>query len=247
MVMSNSIAGAVFMPEISFGHATHVGHVRSQNEDCYGYDTDLGLFVIADGLGGHSAGDIASQIAIEHAITVVEQGGELTKALESAHEEILRASLDGRGSADMGTTAVALRIDDGHYQAAWVGDSRGYLWDGNMLIRITHDHSMVQELVDGGLLSAEDAKYYPFSNLLTRTLGVSKTTDVLADHVEGRFELGQQIMLCTDGLTNEVNEEDMKVILSGRGSEQDKVEHLIDLALSNGGSDNVTVLLVSAL
>lgn len=247
MVMSNSIAGAVFMPEISFGHATHVGHVRSQNEDCYGYDTDLGLFVIADGLGGHSAGDIASQIAIEHAITVVEQGGELTKALESAHEEILRASLDGRGSADMGTTAVALQIADGHYQAAWVGDSRGYLWDGNMLIRITHDHSMVQELVDGGLLSAEDAKYYPFSNLLTRTLGVSKTTDVLADHVEGRFELGQQIMLCTDGLTNEVNEEDMKVILSGRGSEQDKVEHLIDLALSNGGSDNVTVLLVSAL
>ncbi len=232
------------MKTLSFGHGTHTGHVRKQNEDCYGYNAEIGLWLVADGMGGHAAGDIASQVAVEHIVESCENGMDIRTATATAHQAVIAAAERGLGHPDMGTTAVTLQIRDERYEVAWIGDSRAYLWDGKFLIRLTRDHSMVQDLVDGGLLPEEDARNYPFSNLLTRTIGIDKTTDVVADTVSGKFQAGQQILLCTDGLTNEVEDQDIKTILAGKGNPQERVDHLIDLALANGGSDNITAILV---
>lgn len=232
------------MTEFSFGHNTHTGHVRPHNEDCYGFNSDIGLFVIADGMGGHAAGDVASQVAVEHIIESVESGQDVRSATSSAHQAVLSAAAHGRGHPDMGTTAVAVQLQEDRYQIAWIGDSRAYGWNGRLLVRLSHDHSMVQELVDNGMLSDSEAAHYPFSNLLTRTIGVDRGQQVAADVIEGTLEAGQQILLCTDGLTNEMEDEDIKVILAAGGTPQNVVDHLIDLALANGGGDNVTALLI---
>ncbi len=233
------------MSDISFGHATHTGHVRKQNEDCYGYNVDIGLWLIADGMGGHAAGDVASQVAVEHIVESCEQGTDICTATSTAHQAVIGAGERGLGHPDMGTTAVTLQVKSGQYQVAWVGDSRAYLWNGKLLVRLTRDHSMVQDLLDGGMLSKEAVATYPFSNLLTRTIGVDNSNDVEADSVSGKFNPGEQILLCSDGLTNEVNDEDIKVIFSSPGSPQELTDHLVDMALSNGGSDNVTAIVVS--
>lgn len=233
------------MSDISFGHATHTGHVRQQNEDCYGYNIDIGLWLIADGMGGHAAGDIASQVAVEHIVESCEQGNDIATATSTAHQAVINAAERGLGHPEMGTTAVTLQISSGQYQVAWIGDSRAYLWNGKLLVRLTRDHSMVQDLLDGGMLSEEAVVNYPFSNLLTRTIGVDSSSEVDADTVSGTFHRGEQILLCSDGLTNEVDEEDIRVIMSSPGSPQELADHLVDVALSNGGSDNVTAIIVS--
>jgi protein phosphatase len=145
----------------------------------------------------------------------------------------------------MGTTAVTLQIKSNKYEVAWIGDSRAYLWDGKNIVQITKDHSIVQELIDSGQLRKEDAKYSPYANVLSRTIGVNKSTIVNADLVTGEFNHGQQILLCTDGLTNEIKDEDIAVILSSSGNPQEYVDRLIDLALSHGGSDNITAILIN--
>ena len=232
------------MKVLSFGHATHTGYVRKMNEDCYGYNAEIGLWLVADGMGGHAAGDIASQVAVEHIVEACESGMDIRSATSSAHNAVINAARNGLGHPDMGTTAVVLQIRDERYEVVWIGDSRAYLWDGKFLMRLTKDHSMVQDLVDGGLLAEEDAKQYPYSNLLTRTIGIDKANDVVADIVSGDFRTGHQILLCTDGLTNEVEDEDIKTILASPGNPQERVDHLIDLALAHGGSDNITAILV---
>ncbi len=233
--------------KIRFGHGKHIGNVREFNEDNYVCDPEFGLWVVADGMGGHECGDVASQIAVDFIIEQVRQGHSLQEAIEQAHKVIHLAAEQNLGMPGMGSTVVAARLQDDHFEVGWVGDSRAYLvGKGGSLYQITRDHSFVQQMIDAGELSHLEAKSHPYRNVITQALGASDLEDVNVGYVEGTFYRDHQLMLCSDGLTSEVGELEMREALIGDLSEQQKVDVLIQSALDNGGADNVTVVLISA-
>ncbi len=232
------------MSDINYGHATHVGHVREHNEDSYLVDTGTGLWIVSDGLGGYECGEVASAIVVESVAKSVQKGSGLVDALADAHQAVLKGSRDGKGASGMAATAVAMKLKDNQYEVAWVGDSRAYLWD-QKLHQLTSDHTYVQRLVDDGELEAEEAQKHPQRSTLTQALGTLRTKDVSPDSVSGQRSQNNLIMLCSDGLTDEVRDVQISNILVQGLSEQEKVDRLIQLALDNGGSDNITVLLIS--
>jgi len=218
--------------------------VRKRNEDCYGFNPAVGVWLVADGLGGHADGDVASRTAVEAIIASTRSGTPLKEALAAGHKAVLEAVKTGAGKADMGTTAVALKVKDNNYDVAWVGDSRAYHWDGDKLTQISRDHSMMQDLMDIGMLSEKEAQTYPVKGVLTRTLGVDPSSPVKVDNVSGELKEHDLILLCSDGLTGPVSDDEIATILGGPGNEQDKINLLIKLALRNGGADNITAILV---
>lgn len=234
------------MKLLQSGAATDVGRVRDHNEDNLVSRPDLGLWVVADGMGGHEAGEVASGIAVEVIPQAVEQGASLEEAIQAAHEEILRAGQDGRGASGMGCTVVALHTDGVRYRIAWVGDSRGYLANGATLRQLTRDHSYVQQLVDSGVISAEEARFHPQSSVISQALGVGGPSGIRIEVVEGTWQAGDRVMLCSDGLTGEVPDEQIAGIMAGNTDPEQAVKVLIGTAVANGGSDNVTVICVEA-
>ncbi len=233
------------MKQLHFGCATHTGLVRQRNEDCYGMDEQKRLWLVADGLGGHDAGDVASQIAVESILDTVRQGADLEAAMTCAHQAILDAVEHGIGRPEMGTTAVALIINDHDYEVAWVGDSRAYLWSDNKLMQLSRDHTVVQELVDQGFIPREHLKNHPYGNILNRTLGVTQDRQLNVEKISGALQGNEIFLLCSDGLTNELDDEIIEEVLNGPGDEQTKVDQLVELALHSGGSDNITAILVN--
>ncbi|MBZ0223189.1 MAG: methyltransferase domain-containing protein [Dokdonella sp.] len=231
---------------IEFGHSTHVGLRREHNEDTYHADTDLGLWLVADGMGGHEHGEVASALARDTLIREVRNGTTLVQAIQLADEEIIRHSTRRSEALPMGTTIAALRLtSDTSYEIAWVGDSRIYLWDSGALRQISQDHSYVQELIDQGAITSEQARNHPHRNVVTQALGVTDPQSLRVESVRGDFKPGMQLLLCSDGLTEEVDDSAIAQILARNElSAQECVEHLILAALEGGGSDNVTVLLV---
>lgn len=234
------------MRELATGHATDVGLLRDHNEDNYAVRPDLGLWIVADGMGGHEAGEVASVVAIESVCADVAAGIDLATAIARAHDAVLQAARDGRGAAGMGCTVVALEVHAQDFRICWVGDSRGYLWDGEVLQMLTRDHSYVQQLIDAGALSEEEARHHPQSSVINQALGVADKGGVTVDSVTGRLRPGAQIFLCSDGLTGEVDDRQIASLLASGGDEQERVERLVAAANANGGSDNTTVVLVSA-
>ncbi len=230
----------------AYGHGTDIGKIRRHNEDAYGLDEELGLFLVADGMGGHAAGDVASRLTVEHVLQAVRAGEPLPEAIAAAHQVVLDAGDQGIGDPNMGTTIVALQLWQHQFEVAWVGDSRAYLWDGRHLTQLTHDHSTVQELVDLGYLSREDARIHPYAGLLTRSIGITRGERVEVDHVSGVLRREEQILLCSDGLTTELPDAAIAELLATPGTEQEKVDLLIQVALEVGGNDNITAILVSA-
>jgi protein phosphatase len=233
------------MKQLHFGCATHTGLVRQRNEDCYGMDEQQRLWLVADGLGGHDAGDVASQIAVESILDRVRGGADLEEAMASAHQAILDAAEHGIGRPEMGTTAVALIINDRDYEIAWVGDSRAYLWADGKLVQMSRDHTVVQELVDQGFIPREHLKNHPYGNILNRTLGVTQDRQLNVERIRGALKGNEIFLLCSDGLTNELDDEVIQEVLNGSGDEQAKVDQLVELALCSGGSDNITAILVN--
>lgn len=229
-----------------FGGATDTGNRRDHNEDAWHADPESGLWLVTDGMGGHEAGEVASDIVREVVGNAVMQGQSLTGAIHTAHQAVLDAGREGRGVWGMGATIVALHVRGFDYEIAWVGDSRIYLWDGERLSQISHDHSVVQDLLDQGYITPEEALVHPEKNLITQALGSIDLQDVIVDTLTGQLLKGQQILLCSDGLNDEVRDEQISDILAQGQSEQDTVNALIQAALTNGGSDNVTAVLVSA-
>lgn len=233
------------MKQRHFGCATHTGLVRQRNEDSYGMDEQQQLWLVADGLGGHDAGDVASRIAVESILEMVREGASLEAAIESAHQAILDAIAHGAGRQAMGTTAVALKLSQDKYEIAWVGDSRAYLWRNSKLTQLSRDHTVVQALADQGFIPHEQVKSHPYSNVLNRTLGVTSERQLDIEKIRGKLEGDETFLLCSDGLTNELDDEIIAEVLSGPGNEQEKVDMLIELALCTGGSDNITAILVN--
>jgi protein phosphatase len=233
---------------IEFGHSTHVGLRREHNEDTYYADGDLRLWLVADGMGGHEHGEVASALARDTLVREVGNGTELVRAIQLADEEIIRHSTRRSEALPMGTTIAALRItDESEFEVAWVGDSRVYLWNADGLRQLSQDHSYVQELIDQGAITSEQARSHPHRNVVTQALGVTDPQSLRVESVRGQLRPGMQLLLCSDGLTEEVKDAAIAAIVAREDlTPQECVDHLILAALDGGGSDNVTVILVRA-
>lgn len=228
-----------------------VGRVRDSNEDSVFSNPEAGVFVVADGMGGHAAGEVASAIASRTigssacrecpSLDVLSE--QLVDAFLEADREISRQVEKDPSRSGMGTTATVLRLRrDGTFLIAHIGDSRAYLSRGGDFQRVTRDHSWVQEQVDRGLLAPEKAAGHPQSNIITRALGTDPSPT--PDLYPGELREGDVFLLATDGLTDMVREDDIAAILAGGGALNETADTLVAAANRAGGVDNVTVLLV---
>jgi len=227
----------------SYGATTHPGLRRTKNEDNFEADEALGLWIVADGVGGHSNGEVASAIACETIREAVAGGANLKTAIEDAHQAVLGEITARDAGNNMGTTVVAVRLDDDDYEIAWVGDSRAYLYDGK-LRQLTRDHSAVNDLLDSGAITSDQAVNHPQRHALTRSLGVSATNASRVSVVSGQFKAGQQLLLCTDGLTDELSDHAIENELGQHDGLQQQVDSLLAAALANGGRDNLTLVVL---
>lgn len=234
--------------------ASDTGRVREQNEDfSFATDQPVGgldnLFVVCDGMGGHNAGEYASEGAVRlmlDAVRVSTRAADpyevLGRSIEAANREIHRRSVDDPSKAGMGTTLVAATIQSGVLYAANVGDSRLYVHDRRELSQVTRDHSYVEEMVRKGLLSPEEARYHRDRNKITRAVGV--LDEVRIDFFDVEVTSGTQILLCSDGLTGMLEDGQIAGVLSSGVDVRERGETLIRMANENGGRDNITVVLV---
>lgn len=225
-----------------FSADSHPGHKRSRNEDCYEASPELGLFLVADGVGGHADGEVASAIVRDTLRNDRMAGENLVDAIHHSHQAVLD-EIDKREDSNMGSTVVAMQLSGHEYEIAWVGDSRAYLFDGK-LRQITRDHNPVSEMVARGAITPEQASRHPERNVLSQSLGVSNAIRLAPGRIRGEFEPGQQFILCSDGLTDELSDEQISEIMREHGAPQEQVEGLISAALEAGGRDNVTVIVI---
>ena len=234
--------------------ATDRGRVRQNNEDSILDLTDRGVFAVADGMGGHAAGEVASRIAVDSLMSLWPDGGPveqpadpLSRTIVQANGEIRRRSqteLDKRG---MGTTLTALAIEPAGERGliAHVGDSRAYRYREGRLEQLTKDHTWVQERVDAGILSADNARNHPYSSILTRVLGTED--DVEADMIDVSMQPGDLYLICSDGLSGMVDDERIAELLGADSTIGEKSAELIRAAYDGGGQDNISAVLVRIL
>ncbi|MCD6584242.1 MAG: serine/threonine-protein phosphatase [Desulfobacteraceae bacterium] len=234
------------MNYLKYGFSTHVGNVRSHNEDYFRTEPEWGLWIIADGMGGHKGGETASTIAADFIVDKIKKGDPLKKSIAQAHHAILQASKEGKGPEGMGTTVVAFKINGHDYEIAWVGDCRAYLWDSITLKQLTKDHSYVQHLVDTGVITASESAGHPYQDVLIQALGATDIKEVNVETINHEFHQNEQVLLCSDGLTKEISDRGIADALSLELKEQEKVDLLIRTALQNGGKDNISAILISA-
>ena len=231
------------MPE--FAVDTHCGNVRKLNEDCYEASPEIGLWLVADGVGGHASGDVASDITRRTITEQYRQKGDLVAAVEASHLTVLDAIARREGSANMGSTVVALALQGQAYQIAWVGDSRAYLWNGELVL-LTHDHSLVGSLLASGEISHEEAFNHPSRNIITQCIGMSTEATLRVDSVSGTLAEGEQLLLCSDGLNDYMSDQQIAQVFTRGGGVKQQVEQLIDGALQGGGRDNITVAVLTS-
>jgi len=242
---------------------THVGMKRDHNEDSHVVRPDLGLFMVADGMGGHNGGEHASRVSITTVEEEVSRSREqrpeafagkgplpespvadiLRQALETACSKVWRAAKADPALEGMGTTSTALLIAGGQAIAGHVGDSRFYMVRAGHIQLISEDHSLVQEQVKAGILTPEQARASRFKNIITRSIGFEE--DVLVDVMGVAVQPGDQFLLCSDGLSNLVEEHELREMLDA-GPLEDVPAKLVDLANARGGDDNITVIVLQA-
>jgi protein phosphatase len=236
---------------------TDIGHIRSVNEDrVLFHESPRGVAwaIVADGMGGHQAGDIASQVAVETiseqlAATFAEEEGEvdpaaaIREAVFRANEKVFTIASSQSNYHGMGTTVVVALLDPKQFVIGHIGDSRAYHWNGRELTQLTEDHSLVNELLKNGQISAEEADRHPRRNVLTRALGTEPFVEVEIKRFD--WLAGDIVLLCTDGLTGYVGLKPIKEVLGSEKPIEWKAERLVKHALEAGGDDNVTVLLAA--
>lgn len=233
------------MQEVNYAARTNVGKRREHNEDSYRVNTDLSLYVIADGMGGHASGEVASEIAVSTIEQQIAQGSSLLEAIEKAHLAIVKGVETGAGKPGMGTTVVALQLHGDEYTLAWMGDSRAYLWDQG-LSQISKDHSLVQMLIDTGQITKAEARVHPRKNIIYQNLGAAKIDDLQVSVKNGMLYQNQKIILCSDGLSDEVDDEQIAGLVARADNDEELVEELVAAAIDNGGRDNISVIVISA-
>jgi serine/threonine protein phosphatase PrpC len=237
--------------ETQHGIQTSQGRVRTSNEDSYVVNPKTGLFLVADGMGGHVAGEIASRLAastvdssVTASITTGEYSAEMLRlAAQEANARVLAAQREDPSLAGMGSTLTALLVRGDQYYIAHVGDSRAYRLRDSILEQLTRDHSLVWHLYENGVLGKADLAKHPQKNLITRSIGSHPQVEI--DIEEGKGHAGDIYMLCSDGLTDGVTDEGIRqALLAPQGTPQEMADHLVDLANNAGGPDNITVVVV---
>ena len=235
---------------------TDVGRVRAMNQDyIYSSPEPVGtlpnLFLVADGMGGHKAGDYASRYMVENLVVYLNKHrgngvvGQLKNAIDEVNRGLYQESLSHEEFFGMGCTLVAAVVEDDILYVANVGDSRLYLIHGNLIHQVTRDHSYVEEMVAMGQMERDSSAYNRQKNIITRAMGISETVDT--DFFEVDLEPGDYFLLCSDGLTNMVEDRDICRIVSGPGTMREKASALIAEANRRGGNDNIAVVLVKPL
>lgn len=230
---------------------TDVGVVRSGNEDNFLMLADRGIFIVADGMGGHAAGEVASEMAVRivaeelgnyHGLPDDEIATRMHNAVRKANEAIFSRTLTEHDKRGMGTTLTALVLLPHRYLIGQVGDSRAYILRGESLQQITKDHSYVQEQVDAGLLTPEQARVHPYSNVITRCVGAGM--EVTPDIYFGKLEDEDLLLLGSDGLTGMLEDEQLRRLLLSDGGPQRAVDQMIAEANRRGGLDNITAIVI---
>lgn len=230
---------------------TDVGVIRSGNEDSYLLVPDRGIFVVADGMGGHAAGEVASEMAVQYVARELdslrglsdEQVAERMRgAIRTANGAIFQRTLTEHDKRGMGTTVTALTLFETRFLIGQVGDSRAYLLRDNKLSQLTKDHSYVQEQVDAGYLTPEQARTHPYSNVITRCVGAN--SDVMPDIYVGTVKLRDVFLLASDGLTGMLEDYQLAELLSPERMPEEEVDSLIAEANRHGGLDNITAVIV---
>lgn len=227
---------------------THVGKVRTLNEDALLNRPDIGLWAVADGMGGHANGDYASQLVahtldrIDRFDTAYHFRDAVERALAEANQSLRDHAAERRGGI-VGATVVALLAHQGHYACLWAGDSRAYLYRKGSLRRLTNDHSFVQQMVDAGVLTPAQARVHPKANVITRAVGVEAELEV--DSISGVLHPGDRFLLCSDGMSGMVDDREIAECLR-RSPLERGVDRMMELALSRGAPDNVTGIVISA-
>lgn len=232
---------------------TNIGRKRQMNQDyVYSSEAPVGnlpnLFLVADGMGGHNAGDYASRIAVETIVSVAADSVEkepvriLDIAIRSANDRIRTLAGGSRELEGMGTTVVAAACVGSVLYVANVGDSRLYVVNGRDIRQITRDHSWVEEMVQRGGIGRKEARNHPDKNIITRAVGAEDT--VTADFFTVQLQDGDEILMCTDGLTNMLEDEEIRMIVSGARDIVEKAQALVEAANESGGRDNISVILI---
>jgi serine/threonine protein phosphatase PrpC len=249
--------------DIAFEARSDVGRKRKGNEDAHTVDPRYKLFVVADGMGGHAAGEVASRIAVD-AITefvaltagneeitwpfglddsISYDGNRLKTAIRHANRRVLEATHEKAELEGMATTVAAVLVDGDVANLAHVGDSRIYLWSEGQITLLTSDHSWVNEQIQTGVISPEQARSHPLRNVVTRALG--GRSDLLVDVQARKMEGGEVLLLCSDGLTTMIADDEIARILEESGGDVGRAaQALVDAANERGGEDNITVILL---
>ena len=246
LIDTDSTFDAGTTTSLMWGARSDVGCVRGHNEDSYLVQSPL--FCVCDGMGGHAAGEVASSIAVETIARMAPKTADpalLGAAIEAANAAIIEAAVNGLGKPGMGCTATAAYIEGTSLAIAHVGDSRAYLLHEGTLIRVTRDHSYVEELVDAGEITADEARVHPNRSVITRALGSDPY--MYADHFQLNVEEGDRLILCSDGLSSMIPDGDIETIATQSSTAQICTDNLVDAALAAGGSDNVTVIVIDVV
>ena len=229
---------------------THVGLVRKVNEDSLLVRTERGLWAVADGMGGHDAGDVASSKVTEALLELPTADGldelvnDAIAALKQVNHELIVLAGQNGSDRSIGSTVVGLAIADAEFRCFWAGDSRAYRVRDRQIVQLTRDHSLVQDLVDAGMLQPDEAVDHPNSNIITRAVGV--TQDLKVDTVSGDVRSGDQFLLASDGLTRMVDDDEVVAELLSNPPRA-AAERLIDKVLSRGAPDNVSIIIAKKL
>jgi len=229
---------------------THVGLRRKVNEDSMLVRTDRGLWAVADGMGGHDKGDVASAMVTDALLHLpIVYGLEnlveaATEALTRVNRELIVLADSGESSRTIGSTVVGLAIAGEQFRCFWAGDSRAYRIRGDQIVQLTRDHSLVQDLVEAGMLTPQEALDHPNSNVITRAVGVVE--DLKIDKVSGDARPGDRFLLASDGLTKLVDETELVAELTTRRPEE-AADKLIETVLSRGAPDNIAMIIASVV
>ncbi len=242
--------------QLSVAAGTDVGRIRAGNEDSLYADADQerGLFIVADGMGGHAAGEVASEMAVQivardltdvRDVAADASGLRMAEALKAANRAIYERTIEEADKQGMGTTASCLMMGQGRYLIGHIGDSRVYLLRDGTFRQVTKDHSYVQEQVDAGFLTPEQARYHPYSNVITRCVGANAAVE--ADVLSGEIQKGDVFLVASDGLTGMVEDPQLKKILESQQTPGSMVAAMITEANRRGGLDNITAIVVQVL
>jgi serine/threonine protein phosphatase Stp1 len=230
--------------------ASHPSAARRHNEDSYVNRPDLGLWAVADGVGGHQAGDLASRIvadaveAIPAGLGAAELSAEVRLRVADAHRLMQLEAITRGPEASLVSTIVVLLARDDHYVCLWAGDSRAYLLRGRRLRQLTHDHSLLQELLDSGAITPAEVEHHPQRNIITRALGGTDESAEL-DEVNDQLRAGDRFLLCSDGLSKTVTDRDIVELMEAGGDPL--AERLVAAAVDREADDDVTAIVVEAI